>query len=745
MEEGDKLIERKLIGYGSALSVAPGERIEFKVSCQEPGALEVEVVRLLQGDDPGGPGFREEVVPSDLSGRYPARYQATSPGSFGEICENGRLPVMGSFTLHAMVYATTPFLGYQAILGRWDDRSQCGYALILADDGSAGLMLGNGASQVLQTGVPVEPARWTMVAASYDSVTRTAWVYQVPADTGVGGAALDQPLHVSGVLDAPGETVAPFRFAAWTGEGGRPGGYFNGKLDRTRLLKTALDSGDISRLRDIEPPPGVSNAVVGWWDFSRDIRTENLIDASVNAHHGVTHQLPTRAVTGFNWRGDEHRWRDAPEQYGAIHFHDDDLLDAGWETDFSWNIPRDFPSGIYAARIQQGDPEGNEHIVFYVRPPKLGRYSRRAVPAAFLVPTASYLAYANYRMRLKPNPLFGSGEPTCVNDAYLKRHPELGSSLYDTHSDYSGVHFSSRHRPLTNMRPRQNRIWGLPADMNIVGWLEQTGIEYEVITDEDLHEEGLDLLGRYSAVLTGSHPEYYSTAMLDAVDSYLRDGGRWMYLGGNGFYWRIAFHPARPGVIEVRRAEDGTRAWIAAPGEYYQASDGEYGGLWRRIGRAPNRTVGVGFAAQGFEKSTFYRRGPGADNPRARFVFDGIPDEIIGDFGSLGGGASGEEIDRYDRRLGSPAHALVLASATEHDEAMLRTKEEFLSTVPPFKDSKIRSDLVFFETQNGGAVFSTGSIAWAGALSYSNYKNNVAHLTENVLRRFIDPLPFASP
>ena len=28
-----------------------------------------------------------------------------------------------------------------------------------------------------------------------------------------------------------------------------------------------------------------------------------------------------------------------------------------------------------------------------------------------------------------------------------------------------------------------------------------------------------------------------------------------MYLGANGWYWRIAWHPSLPGVIEVRRAE----------------------------------------------------------------------------------------------------------------------------------------------------------------------------------------------
>jgi len=53
-----------------------------------------------------------------------------------------------------------------------------------------------------------------------------------------------------------------------------------------------------------------------------------------------------------------------------------------------------------------------------------------------------------------------------------------------------------------------------------------------------------------------------------------------------------------------------------------------------------------------------------------------------------------------------------------------------------------RADLAFYETPAGGAVFSTGSIAWCGSLSHNDYDNNVARITGNVLRRFLDPAPF---
>jgi N,N-dimethylformamidase len=48
---------------------------------------------------------------------------------------------------------------------------------------------------------------------------------------------------------------------------------------------------------------------------------------------------------------------------------------------------------------------------------------------------------------------------------------------------------------------------------------------------------------------------------------------------------------------------------------------------------------------------------------------------------------------------------------------------------------------ISYTPPNGGAVFSTSSIAWAGALSHNGYQNNVSRLTENVIRRFLDPAP----
>ena len=110
-----------------------------------------------------------------------------------------------------------------------------------------------------------------------------------------------------------------------------------------------------------------------------------------------------------------------------------------------------------------------------------------------------------------------------------------------------------------------------------------------------------------------------------------------------------------------------------------------------------------------------------------------------------GHGAAGFELDRADKRLGTPPHAVVLASSEGHEpEApwVLVPEERLthLTTVPGVPaDELIRADLTFFETPGNGAVFSTGSITFCGSLLHDGCNNNVSRLIRNVLDRFLDP------
>ncbi len=86
----------------------------------------------------------------------------------------------------------------------------------------------------------------------------------------------------------------------------------------------------------------------------------------------------------------------------------------------------------------------------------------------------------------------------------------------------------------------------------------------------------------------------------------------------------------------------------------------------------------------------------------------------------------------------------MLAASEGHGQAYILVPEEVTSTFPNIdgpQNPRVRAELAFFETPNGGGVFCTGSIAWAGSLWHRGYDNNVSRITGNVLRRFKDPKP----
>jgi hypothetical protein len=96
-----------------------------------------------------------------------------------------------------------------------------------------------------------------------------------------------------------------------------------------------------------------------------------------------------------------------------------------------------------------------------------------------------------------------------------------------------------------------------PADSHLIAWLHHYGIDYDIVTDHELHREGVSVLASYTTITTTSHPEYHTLESLNAYQQY-RDsiGGNLIYLGGNGFYWRIAAFPP-----SLHGRDDSCKIW----------------------------------------------------------------------------------------------------------------------------------------------------------------------------------------
>ncbi len=714
----------RIVGYADRLSVRAGEEIAFCIS-SEHAAYRPEIVRLRRGGSPRhGSALVEEAVAAGLPARLPGREQATTSGSFVEAGSLGLLDAVG---LAVWFLPTLPGPEPRPLLAVGE---------LVLEVSAGGVALRRGDVRLAALDAPPAERRWAFAAATVDSAGEVRLSLHRPDAPVATVASQVAPAPVNGVLRIGSDGTA-------TGGLGRT---FNGKVARPVVAATAWPEATTAALAGGTDPIGLLvPATTSALDLAADPGGTRVPDRGGLTDGATVRQLPARGVPGPFWAGAETDFRRSPAEFDALHLHDDDLADAGWAPDLTWAVPANLPSGVYALKASAG--EDVDRIPFVVTP------TRHEAPVLVVLPTWTYLAYANWRTYAEYEAerlvIYGEARGIDERDRWLVAHPELGRSLYDVHTDGSGVCHSSRLRPIVNIRPdyftpTTRGFRHFAQDLLLLDWLDRRGEHYAVVTDDEVEREGADLLSRYDVVLTGSHPEYCSAGMLDAYLRYTYAGGRLMYLGGNGFYQVTARHPGHPGAVEIRRGHAGVTTWVSDPGEEHLAATGEPGGLWRMRGRAPNLLAGVGFTAQGFDSGYGYARSAASAQPSVSWVFEGVSTGVGEVFGTEGpglGGAAGDELDRADGTLGTPADAVVLASSVGHSEKIALVPEEAdhgYAAPPPGIHPKVRADVVLLGRPGGGAVFSVGSIAWSTAMTHNGGDNDVSRITANVLDRFRD-------
>ena len=701
-----------IAGYSDKLSARPSETITFFVSSHAVSDFKATLHRSISADpNPDGPGIVEEDASIYFkSSSFASRYQGFTPGSFAQSTTDLQAEI-NTDLLIKLWFMPTVLVAADQTLFAWGHVS-----IILDPQGIITAKLPGGMS--VSTTVVVKCNQWhsleLTVLASGMMTLDVKSMMTAKANIGVAKSSHTE-LGIAQMF--PLSVTAPVRIAA--GFGDAPC-CFNGKIEAPEIL--------------------VDGASIAKWDFAQSISS-----LSVKAHTGpdlLLRNAPTRGVTGYKWDATEFCWRHKPAHYAAILFHDDDIYDFGWDRDFEFVVPDDMPSGIYIMRIEA---EGHyDAMPFFVCPP-LGKHR---ADLCVLVSTFTYTIYGNHaRPDFAPSWL----EKISAWNAYPNNPSEYrhyGLSTYNNHTDGSGICHASHKRVLFNLRPGYltfgkascSGLRHFQADSHLIAWLHNQDIAYDLVTDDELDRDGVAAISGYKAVLTGSHPEYHTSATLDALKDYRDNGGGLIYLGGNGFYWRIVRHSEDPALLEIRRSEDGLRAWASEPGEYYNAFDGSYGGLWRRNGRPPQKLVGIGFTAQGNFVGMPYKRVNYDKN--MDWVFDGINGELLGDFGFSGHGAAGFELDRRDEKLDEGEDIIILAQSYDEDNRFILVPEEMLTHLTNLSGSSEadakRADMVYFKTANGGQVFAVGSITFCGSLPWNNYDNNISTLLRNVVRKFVE-------
>lgn len=771
LHAAEKTPSRSIIGYAAPLTVRPGDKVDFMASAIGGGAYKADLVRVVNGDSLSrySKHFRVDPVEAPFAGSYEGKEQPLNLGSYIQVEASKTLDELESFTVAAWIFPvfdpteyTPPDLNNidplfpptlsiapliledaQTIVSRFDKTTGTGWALRINKDYRLEFVAGDGKGSLHRVVVDqsVRDWDWAYVAVSYDASSGKTSIHlrenpwapgdqytarNLKASGNVGPILHRGPLRIAAARNGAGAARAKFE---------KPGDVFNGRIQDVRIANRVLSSKEIDLLSSERVPKALKKTIVADWDFAKGMKSTRIRDISGNGIDGVAVNIPDRAVRGRFWNGSTIRWTDDPDQYDAITFYADDLYDAEWKADFSYKVPRDLKSGIYAARLKRGG--FTEYIPFFVVPPKDKPHARLAV----WLSDYNYLAYANMTYAATVPQNYPGQNMNDVDTEFYKTHLEYGTGgVYNYHVDGRNFSYGSRKRPDLGMKPGAI-AYGFVEDTHIIAFLEHEGIDYDIITDELVDAEGLALLKQYPVVMSSSHPEYPTTQMVDDIAAYTAQGGRFIYIGANGYLFSVAGHPELPGVMESRNFHE--------IGDRY-LRNGAQGGLLVETGRQMGPVFGVEASGMIFNGSSPYRKLEDAKNPRAAWIFKGTREGgVFGDYGidKVHGAACGFETDRYSPGNGVPRHALNLATS----EKLKPTVEDIkLSQLPlamtyhPAEEGEpwAQCDMVFFETPNGGAMFSTGSIAWISSTLENNFENDVAKITGNVIRRFLDPKPF---
>jgi len=327
---------------------------------------------------------------------------------------------------------------------------------------------------------------------------------------------------------------------------------------------------------------------------------------------------------------------------------------AQWCTSYSFEVPWEWPSGLYNARLYDGTASFN--LLFVVRSPP-GCEAR----IALLSSTNTWQAYNDWGGAS----FYRCGIPVCSGGTYstlvsLDRPNPVASSA---------MHLAAGER-------------------FILGWLENNYYPYSMLTDSDLHGDP-SALQPFSTVIVNTHSEYWSKEMYDALQAFHDGGGNILYLSGNGIYWKVTLQGRQ---MEVRKDS----------GIHEQT--GERGGLWRALGRPEAALLGVRYDGRHYPNCGPYVVRPGF---ASHWIFAGTGLQDGDAFGASGlnratcasGAASGWEMDGVDPTFRPPSLQLIAEGVVDGGAGADMTYYE-TSDQPPY-----------------GGVFSVGSITFGGSLA----------------------------
>ena len=322
-----------IVGYSDKLSGRPGDQINFMVSSEHKGDFTAQLFRSVSADpNPKGQGIVEyacdDFYPKQT---FSSRKQKFDPGSYGITEQTLEMSADDNVRFSVTIYPTLKTSSHQTLIefGR--------FCLTLDPEGHPSLSF---SSETVTAVDAISIRRWQRIEAQINK-TGLISIELINLDNSKSSKLAVVQVDLEQDLNEQACVI----IAAQRSEGSTKN-CFNGKIEGPEIY--------------------ADEQSIALWDFSKN--TSSLSVPGIGCPDLVLINAPTRAVTGALWDASEMNWQHKPEHYAAIAFHEDDIYDFNWGSDFSFVIPPKMPSGIYIMRISCEDDY--DAIPFFVCPEK---------------------------------------------------------------------------------------------------------------------------------------------------------------------------------------------------------------------------------------------------------------------------------------------------------------------------------------------------------------------------------------
>jgi len=259
---------------------------------------------------------------------------------------------------------------------------------------------------------------------------------------------------------------------------------------------------------------------------------------------------------------------------------------------------------------------------------------------------------------------------TLVHISYLRAaayNNAAGKSFYFPRDEDAGIDRAckvSLDRPsLYPIMAHDDAPDVLISEAKLLEWLEREGIGVDCCSNIDLHANP-DLLGNYDCLVLAYHDEYWTKAMRNHCERFIRNGGNMIVLAGNTCYRQV-------------RLEDDNRTVVfykyASLDPLKDTNQDEVAIVWAEppVNRPQNNMLGVGFT-QGALNLAGGNNRPYQIRFPDHWVFDRVDSQQTSRFIRYETDAAAyvDEAEGYPRvtgEEGTPINLTVLATADLRD------------------------------------------------------------------------------